>query len=279
MNIKELFPTLADLSDVVPGIETSMTLDQLNSSATSAYKQVINIITAPVYKKIIADKGDALESLKSAVGNLAMAKYSVFDVLRKRKSDIAVYKSEQEAMQRAYNDNYFNSMDTLIYELKEVEEWKQTTFYKVLSDLKIQTCEDFNMLYCIDSSYYFFFRLIPIQKEVLEDTMSCYFDAPKPELLPRLKRALAQLTISIALRRFDPIEFPPSIRNLHDEKTSFRHGNTEQTRLLDLSKELYSSAMELLKSVNLVSQAPQNEDLSTETNYNKPEDKIYLLPL
>lgn len=279
MNIKELFPMLADLSDVVPGIETSMTLDQLNSSATSAYKQVINIITVPIYKQILSDKGDALEALKSAVGNLAMAKYSVFDVLRKRKSDIAVYKSEQEAMQRAYNDNYFNSMDTLIYELKDVEAWQQTSFYKVLSDLKIQTCEDFNMLYCIDSSYYFFFRLIPIQKEVLEDTMSSYFDAPKPELLPRLNRALAQLTISIALRRFDPIEFPSSIRNLTNDATSQRSTSAEQTRLLDLSNELYRSAMELLKSVDLVSQAPQNEDLSTETNYNQPDDKIYLLPL
>jgi hypothetical protein len=221
-----------------------------------------------------------------AMANLTMFQHLVFDIIARRESGSGeVYKTELETMRRQYIDNYYNAMDSLLqeFELSECykENWHNTPGRKDYATLKIKTATDFDSFYGIDMSYLFFFRTIPIQKEVLDDVISSYFERIKEKndsaLERKLLRALAQLIVSIAIVRFDIIELPATIRSLFDEQKSSRSGADEHSRLKELSASLHKSALDILQGVDLILSEPESGSIDTETSFNEPEDKIYLL--
>ena len=283
MILKDLFTDIAGFAEFVPGIDSNTKLTLLNSHAVTAYKRIANIVSVPVYKKIIEQgEGELYDYLRTALANLTMANDTVFDVLRKRKAEIDIYKSEQEAIRRAYYENYYNAMDSLIALLNTTEDlgWEDTRYYKMLDKLQIKTTEEFDMLYCIDLSYLFFFRCIPIQVEVMDESLSGYIERAKekPAVMPLINRALAKKVVAIALTRFDILEFPSIIRNLFDDSKASRTGRDEQQRLLVLSAQLQDQANALIKDIDLLLSDSQSTDIETETSFNQPEDKIQLMP-
>ena len=283
MILKDLFKDITGFAEFVPGIDSNTSLTLLNSQAQTAYKRIANIISEEVFKEIIHSKdGDVYDYLRTALANLTMANDTIFDVLRKRKVEIDIYKYEQEAIKRAYYENYYNAMDSLIAELSQSEDpgWMKTRYYKMVDKLKIKTTEEFDLLYCIDLSYLFFFRCIPIQLEVIEEYTSGYYDRvdEKHNILSQLNRATAKLVVAVALTRFDILEFPPTIRNLFDDSKASRSGKDEQERLLALSSELREQANTLLKGIDLILTDSDTTDLVTETSFNRPEDIIQLMP-
>ena len=284
MILKDLFTDISGFAEFVPGIDSNTNLSLLNSHAVTAYKRIANIVSVPVYKKIIEKgAGDELYyHLRTALANLTMANDTVFDVLRKRKANIDIYKSEQEAIRRAYYENYYNAMDSLIALLDSSEDlgWEDTRYYKMLDKLQIKTTEEFDLLYSIDLSYLFFFRCIPIQIEVLEEYLTGYLERAKekPSVLSLINRALAKMVVAVALNRFDILEFPSTIRNLFTDSKVMRYGTQEQDRLLIISAELRGQANSLIKDIDLLLSDPQYSDIETETSFNQPEDKIQLMP-
>lgn len=281
--LNDLFTGLQDLREVAPTIDPGTTFSELNSSAISAKKQICNIITEPVYKTIIdGDDADLKSALSQALANAMMSKQLVFDVLKLRKVNQAVYKNELEAMRNSYADNYFNAMDSLLLLLESNDTWKATPYYVMKSKLKITSADDFNAFYPIDSSYLFFFRCIPGQREIIDDIVGTYFDRiasrdDLEDLEPRLKRALAKLTVAWALHNMDPMELPPTIRNLHDDSTSQRSTAADQTKMDSLSADLIASAMEILKNVDSMLTEDTEESYISESSFNRKDDKIYLL--
>lgn len=281
MILEDLFPNMNAFRKYVPGIESNVSFEELSPSANSAKKRVVNIISLAVYDRIVKDTGEPLESLKSAIANYVAYKQIPFDAIKNRKADIDIYKHEQEAMQRNYMENYYNSMDTLIQELNKdkKDDWNQTKYYKLLEVLPIQTTEDFDSLYPIDSSYLFFFRCIPLQKEVFEDHVKSLFEraSEKEEELNSLKRALAKWTVAIALVRFDLLEFPVTIRNLFSDSQVSRNGKDEESKMLALSTQLRNEASETISTIDLLL-SEKSVDICTQTSFNEPDDKIVLLP-
>lgn len=283
MILKDLFTDISGFAEFVPGIDSNTNLSLLNSHAVTAYKRIANIVSVPVYNNIIKKGvGELYDHLRTALANLTMANDTVFDVLRKRKANIDIYKSEQEAIRRAYYENYYNAMDSLIALLNSTEDlgWDKTRYYKMLDKLQIKTTEEFDLLYCIDLSYLFFFRCIPIQIEVLEENLTGYLERAKekPSVLSLINRALAKKVVAVALTRFDILEFPSTIRNLFDDSKASRSGRDEQERLLSLSVQLQEQANSLIKDIDLLLSDPQDTDIETETSFNQPEDKIQLMP-
>lgn len=282
--LEELFSTLKDFQTMVSGVDSSVDFSTLNSSAISAKKQIVNTLSDNVYEQLLAGEGELKEMLQLAVGNLTMAKDIPFDVIRKRKADVDIYKHEMENMRRSYVDNYFNAMDSLISIMEndpqDQMKWKETPYCKLRDKLKIKSTDEFNLLYPIDTSYLFFFRTIPIQNEISDGTVADHFSraGEKEELVTRLKRALAQLTVATAIRRFDVIELPATIRNLQEDNTSQRQASSEQSRLLELAAELAKSAMEAMQNVDLALTEPETNNIETETSFNRPQDKIYFMP-
>lgn len=283
MNVlEELFIDVAQFHLYSPYAESNMNFKDLASSAMSAIKQVQSVISPDIYKKIAAGKdNDEKDALRSAVANLTLAKQLIFNVLSLRKSDVDIYKNEQEQMRRAYRDNYYNAMDTLLQLLDSDEEWKKTKTYKALENLKLKTTYEFDASYPIDNSFLYFFRCVPIQQEALDDYVSGYYERlPEKDQTNRRKldRCLAKITVALSLRRFDILEFPSTIRNLFEDSKVMRYGTQEQERMLTLSDDLMSQALESLKNIDLSLSGNTDADIVTETSFNRPDDKIYLMP-
>ena len=280
--LEELFSTVAEFRKYSPYLESNVSFQDLNSSALSAKKQISIILSKDVYEEVAGKTGEQKEALCSAMANLTLAKQMIFDVISRRKNEIDVYKHEQEAMRRACTDNYFNAMDTLIQLLSEEEasgKWKATRYCKMLSALRIKTADEFDSLYPIDMSYLFFFRTIPLQKEALDDGLNSYFERAdkSEEVIAMLQRCLAKQTVAIALRRFDILEFPPIIRNLFEDSKPMRYGTQEQQRMLDLAASLADEVKNSLTDIDLILTSGSGGSVDTETSFNRPDDKIYLM--
>ena len=153
-------------------------------------------------------------------------------------------------------------------------------YKKILDGLQIKSAEDFDILYPIDLSYLFFFRTIPLQKEALDDGLSAYFERAekKEDVLRMLKRCLAKQTIAIALRRFDMIEFPATIRSLFDESKANRSGKDEQDRMLSVASSLADEVKQDLANIDLLLTTETSGSVDTNTSFNRPEDIILVMP-
>lgn len=281
MNVLEqLYTDVAQFREYSPYTESNISFPDLSSSALSAVKQVVSMLSKPIYDSLLKNDDEKKDALRCAVANLTLAKQLVFNVLSLRKADVDVYKSEQEQMKRAYRDNYFNSMDTLLQLLDSDEEWKKTDTYQRMNQLQLKTVAEFDRVYPIDNSYLYFFRCIPIQQEALDDYAGSYYDRLKKDdatTRRKLDRTLAKLVVAISLRRFDILEFPATIRNLFEETTAGRSGKDEQQRMITLADELFAQALESLSSIDLILSGEQTTDIVTQTSFNEPTDKIYLM--
>lgn len=282
--INDLFQNVAEFRKFVPGISANIEFSELNSSAISARKQIRNIITGELWDQIKNQTDDARHYLCNAFGNLIMHKSLIFDIISKRTAEsVDIYKQEYESMRRQYIDNYYNAMDSLIQELTEngtySTKWKETHDYKLLSELKIQGTSEFNSYYGIDMSYLFFFRTIPLQREILIDGLGDLFTAVaiRDDLTSKLKLALSHLVVALALSRFDIIELPSSIRSLFDDQKTTRSGSDEQNRVLRLSEDLRNNAKSIISAVELAISEPDESNLVTDTTFNESDDKIYLM--
>lgn len=283
MILSELFTDMADFRRRAPYVESNVTFEELNASALSARKRVLATLGREVWNETLSapEGAETKEALRVAVANLTLAKQTVFDVIRRRKDDVDIYKHEQEAMRRAYADNYFCAMDTLTRLLDEEgsEAWLNTRYRKALDGLRVRSAADFDELYPIDESYLFFYRTVPLQREALDEGMEGYFVRAegREDLGRTLLRCLAKRVVAIALKRFDIIEFPPTIRSLFDDSTASRSAADEQRRMLQLADLLESEVKAALADADLALAAADETAVDTETSFNRPDDKIYLM--
>lgn len=288
--LKELFGNLATFSSYAPGVETNIDLQDLQPSGNSARKRVETILTTSVFKAILnlQEYTELKEALRTAIANFTMAQQLVFDSIARRKNDVDVYKYEIEAMRRSYMENYYNAIDTIVALLSTDAEgeparlWKDTPYNSTLQKCKIRSAEVFDTIFPIDLSYFFFFRLVPLQKETLDEQLAVYFDKITEENASRIEQplylALAKNTIAKSLRRFDILEFPPTIRNLFDESHASRSGKDELVAALSLADRLDREAEQLLLNVDTLLSTDTTADVSSYSAYNNPDDKIIMLP-
>lgn len=290
----DIFKDFGTFSKYAPGVETNMDLNDLLSSGVTARKRVETIITAEVFNAIALNPDDALtESLRSAVANMTMASQLIFDSINRRKNHVDVYKYEIEGMKRSYMDNYYNAMDTIIQQLMSVEVnsgdtsspaalWRKSRYYKIIGVCKIRTADEFDSIYPIDLSYFFFFRILPLQKETLDERLSAYYDRltddNRERIEPILTLALVKKTVAKSLRRFDILEFPPTIRNLFDDSHASRSGKDEHDAALDLADRLDLEAEELIANADTLLATDASVDFCSNSAYNRPDDKIIMLP-
>ena len=304
--LNQLFSSYAQFCNCAPGADTSSDFDSLQGSAVAARKRVVAIIGGNTFTDIVAiqeEESCIKDFLRTAMANLTLATQIIFDAVNRRKNDINLYKYELEGMKRSYMENYFNAMDSLISELSEeivsdetadirlvMEDWRKTNYYKMLSKLKVDTADEFDEIYPIDLSYLFFFRCVPLQKEVLDESIGAYFDRLEKggedqtfaefaqKALPMLKRALVKKTVAKALRRFDILEFPATIRNLFDDNTSTRQGSDEASRALQLATQLDGEVEDLLHNVDMLLDAQEGNDFLSFSAENRMDDNMYLMP-
>lgn len=291
MNILvDIFKNFSTFSLYAPGVETNMDLNDLRSSGLTARKRIETVISRAVFDELLKEEENSplMEALRAAMANMTMANQIIFDSVNRRKSEVNVYKYELEAMKRSYMENYCNAIDTLVQLLSEPTEgaiaelWRKTPYFPILERCEIKTMDQMDAIYPIDASYLYFFRTIPLQKETLDEVMSIYFekltDDNRERIRPILLLALAKKIIAKSLRRFDILEFPPTIRNLFDDNKAFRHGSTEHTACIELADRLDREVEQLLLNVDTLLSTDTTADVSSYSAYNNPDDKIIMLP-
>lgn len=271
-----------------PGVETSNSVDDYAPSGAIAIKKITSIIPASLIDKIstVPDSSAAgqpspslLAALKQAVANATLAQHLVFDSVNRRKSGTDVYKYEIEAMRRSYTESYLAAMDTLLSLLADDEDFLSSRFGQLLSSCKIKTCEQMDTIYPIDLSYLFFYRSLPLQRESLSERLAPYYEKLSSSAhLATLDLALAKSTIAKALRRFDIMELPSTMRNLLDDSTASRSGKDERTAALDLALQLEADVNTLLDSLDVVLADTPTNDYVSPSAYNDPSDLIIMAP-
>jgi len=282
--LQDIFADLATFGKYAAGIDTTLSLTDLEPSGKSAQKRICSIITDRVYKSIVDSKNeDLLDSLRGAVANLTLNIQLVFSAVKRRMDDVNLYKYELEDMRRAYVENYYNSIDTLIRQLSEQDnsEWKETRYYKLITSCQIKSADEFDTIYPIDGSYLFYFRTVPLQKESIDERFSTYFQKANDNenILAMLKLALAKKIVAKALMRFDILEFPATIRNLFAENKSTRQGKDERDAAVTLSQTLDNEVDALIQSVDtLLSTTETSNDFCSSSAFNTPDDTIFMMP-
>ena len=292
MILEQLFQDMAELRQMVPGLESNLTFGDLNASAITARKRVTDLIGQQLYGIIIDERGtdsETFDALRIAIANFIARQHLVFDTIARRKDDIDVYKYELEEMERAYMDNYYNAMDTLMRLLCErgSEEWKASRLSRMTASLPLSEAALFDEFYPIDMSYLFFFRTVPLQREVYEQHLAGLFDKMRqtdPDaggcqaLNGRLLRVTAKWTVALALRRFDIIEFPAVIRNLFSDSKASRSGTTVQQRLLQMADSLVLECESETETLQMLLDSESSDNISPRTSFNREDDLIILMP-
>lgn len=161
--------------------------------------------------------------------------------------------------------------------------FRESRFYRMAAGCHIRTAEQFDTIYPIDLSYLFFFRTLPLQAEVVNGRIGSYYSRietldEKDNLTAMLDLALAKKTVAKALRRFDILEFPPTIRNLFDESHANRNGKDEAERAISLADMLDGEADALISDIDTLLESGTTIDMSSMSAYNRPDDKIIMMP-
>lgn len=283
-----LFHNMAAFSGWAPGIDTNCTLDDLRAAGLSTQKQVEGILSHSVLETVI-DSGDEalLTPLRTAVANRTLANNAVFNAHQKRVAGTDVYKYEVEQMRRSYIENYYNAMDSLLTVLTHLGDdnpigtvWRQTRYYALISSCRLQTPDDFDSVYNIDGSCLFFFRTLPIQREVLAASLGVYYDKAdgNERATAMLDLCLAKRVVATAVRRFDILECPATVRNLFDDSKVSGQRKDERQQADALADRLDSEAAGMLDLVDTLLAADTNADVSSYSAFNREEDNIIMMP-
>ena len=184
-------------------------------------------------------------------------------------------------MQRSYIDNYYSAMDSLLELIEADPDFQNTATYKRRSTLRIKNAEDLDSYYPIDQSYLFYARTTSFQREILLDQMDSYYtqsEAQEGKYTERLNSILAKLIVARALRLFDVIELPSTLRSLYKDSKALRNGASENTIATQLAADLEQQAQDSLRAIDLLMEDHSDDgSVDTETSFNQPCDKIYLL--
>lgn len=284
MILTEIYDNVQDFRKCAPGVDANVGFDELNSSAQSARKQILKVISVTLWDKIILDKeSEQCSLLKNALANLTMYKDMVFQIVGARNSGSSaeIYKHEVENMQRSYIDNYYSAMDSLLELIEADPDFQNTATYNRRSTLRIKNAEDLDNYYPIDQSYLFYARTTSFQREILLDQMDSYYtqsEAQDGKYTERLNSILAKLIVARALRLFDIIELPSTLRSLYKDSKALRNGTSENTIATQLAADLEQQAHDSLRAIDLLMEDHSDDgSVDTETSFNKPCDKIYLL--
>lgn len=276
-----LLITISEYMKYAPGVDASLTIDNLRPSNFNARKTIRSVISVDVFDEVakLEATDEKRQALCGSLANLTMYGYKVFEAVNKRiNQDKEVYRYELDAMRREYINNHFTYIDTLIGLLETDEKFKQSPLYLLKEKLLIKTLEQFESYYPVDGSYFFFYRTLQLQRDVIENQIGNKVDIAealkKDKHKKKLEKAAVLLTISKALEMFDVYELPANIKNtgsanristdkLYDDKW-------KSERVLSLEKEAHM----LISSVERVQSAVNNTDSAT---VNNESDKSFVL--
>lgn len=266
------FKNTAEMRKYAPGLDASTPFVNIAPSIRTAERYIKNLITPKIFT-LVAYTPLLLE----AVANMAMHGYMSFYAVEKRTQTKDIYKYEVDSMKLDYLNYYQSALAELYAYLETVDEWKETSLYKIRETLLVREVEEFNNFYPIDNNYYFFSLITTIQSEVIdlyinELTISEHRDNTQ------LKRSCVFITMGEALQRFELSVLPHTLRSSGDDGSSSK-GKSEGASLQLLSNTLlmkgHKLLTEVLQEIEDAKRPPVSETPHVNTDYNRPSNKYY----
>lgn len=217
MKAETIFTDMSDLRAYVEGLTVDTTYEQLIPSIKTVTADIMAIITAKVYLEIRNDEREentGLEHLKTAVAAGAAYRYAIFASVKKNGSDASLYKYQFEEMKGHYIEAQWKAMDALLDWLDENSaEWRSTDTYATRQSLPIKNAREFNAIYGIDNSSFFFQKVLHFIKSTWDFKVQRLIPSGSSEkALDIAKHILVYRTLAQAVMQFDVAELPRSIR-------------------------------------------------------------------
>jgi len=295
----DFFDGIQKFRKLAPGVEASMSFDEMQSSASMAKKKLKDLIqdlwddlkTHHESSDDNALKTEAVGYLQGAYANLTMAEYHPFWIQKKKEEGKDYYRYEVQNQHEAYISNLWSYMDSLLDLFNTNHEtfpkWLETDTYKDRKDLLIESADEFNKYYEIGRSHYFFSKIIYIIREAGDDYLYPKIkskegldEVGKEKLKKAVKKAVVFYAMGHAAKRLDFTELPKSIRNNdRDTARTMRTGYSESQAVEKLSETLLAKFEEYMDDVDFEINKPAPGSSSyLSTDINNEDDKSYYMP-
>ena len=292
------FTDTAEFRKYVRGVDASVKLEELTPDYNVAKANVYNIIENTLWEamkayhegtpKTDAKKNILLEYIQIAIANFTQLErwptQAAFDTSKD------YYKYQVDAIMAKFRNNAYNAMSDMINYLDLEEayftDWPATTAYTNRSALIVKDYKEFDSIYSIDGSSYFFHRTMFLQSEAINDEIlprikTLATIADEANILTAVKRALVYFTMHLAIKRFDVINLPVSIRlAVTNEHTKVnRSGSDDSILLTNLAADLLSKAQKYFSYIEhemyKLSDEYDDEVTEIEPNLNDDDNKFY----
>lgn len=295
----DFFSGINDFKEVVPGVEASTSLSEMQAAFERAAATIKNIIPQAIYdilKVAFTDVSNdedlqtAIAYMQGAIGNRTYYHHLIFKVVGKKKEEVSFYKYELQEMRETYLDNYWTYMDKLLAHLDakaaKFEGWTDADNYKLRQELILKTASEFSKHCTLGDSVYFYMLTIPLQLEVidLQITSRAITNATwadKPKLERNIKRAVAYATAADAVRQFDYPDLPRSLRNDIFNEWSKTKGKQESFVKDEIAKrfehksESYFSLVDQERTIPDQDAGESVDIFLPPENVNDPNDPFY----
>ena len=244
MVFTDLFIDIADFRKYADGLDADTSYHQISASIRSAGKEVMNIISQPVYAAVssLDELSEGKRYLKAAVANGALYRYQIFASVKKNNTDARLYKYQHEEIKEHHIAAYWLAMDDLLDWLDEnpdTGEYSSSDIYRERQSLPVKNAREFNCYYGIDNSSYFFSKVLFLIRSIWKNRIRPMLPdgwEKNEDLSDLVKRSLCYQVIAEAVMKFDVTELPRSIRY------DFNHEYTKGSQMQDREK-LYANLM------------------------------------
>jgi len=297
MAATDFFKTTGELRVYLPDIEASKPMSELEFAFRQPESKLKNLLGEATYNQIKDhyDSGGSNENLDKAVqylqgalANLAGDVYFIMDA-SERNASREMYKYQEDLQRQAYLNNANAELGQLLTLLdsdtETFSDWAQTTLYTTRQKQIIKTHTEFGKYYYIDESAYFFSRLVFLMKEVTADKITPVIgnfgnlnQEENANIIEQVKKTLAYLTVAMALRRFDFVELPKTIRNnvSNSKSRTVRTGYGEMEAVRKVSEEIETKGRMYLEILSRMMEKKRTGTLAEPEEINDEDNKFYL---
>ncbi len=298
MAATDLFQETKEIRNYVPVIEAAMPIDQLEYAFREPEAKMKSLLGEETYNQIrdqyqggaaneILDA--AVKYLQGALANQAAVIFYVMDAKEHNREDNKIYRYQEDQQKNIFRDNASAEMGQLLTlmdaNIAVFTHWVNTSLYITRQEQIIRSHREFGKYYFIDDSAYFFSRVVFLMKEVTEDKIApvigefADLDAgTDAAIIDQAKKTLAYLTMAMALRRFDFMELPKTIRNnVAETIRTIRTGGTEGAAVLRVADEIEGKGTIYLQALDRMMEKKATGTLTEPEEINDEENNFYLL--
>ena len=296
MAATDLFKTTGDLRVYLPDVGASKPLTELEFAFRQPESKMKNLLEDATYDQIKDHYNDtnndaiiivAIKYLQGALANLAGDVIFIMDS-GERNANKNMYRYQETLQRQAYLNNANAEIGQLLTfldsNIAKFTSWGSTALYTTRQEQIIKTHIEFGKYYFIDDSAYFFSRVVFLLKEITADKItpvvgvfSDLDSGTDADIIDQVKRTLAYLTMAMALRRFDFMELPKTIRNNAAESArTIRTGGMEAVAVKMVSDEIEAKGRTYLEVLERMMEKKKTGTLAEPEEINDEENNFYI---